>query len=93
MTHLLGFRFAPRIRDLGDKRIYSIEKPETYPGLAPLLGGTINVKQIEGPWGDLLRLTSSLRIKNSDRIAHLGKARLLSSAKQPGMGAAGGGTD
>ncbi len=30
MTHLLSFRFAPRIRDLGDKRIYSFEKPETY---------------------------------------------------------------
>src|SRR6266568_2351269 len=60
MAHLLGFRFAPRIRDLGDKRLYSFEKPAAYPGLESFLGGTINVKQMETHWDDLLRLTSSL---------------------------------
>src|SRR5260221_8524051 len=61
MAHLLGFRFAPRIRDLGDKRLYSFEKPATYPGLESFLGGTINVKQMDAQWDDLLRLTSSRR--------------------------------
>ena len=73
MTHLLGFRFAPRIRDLGDKRIYSFEKPGTYPGLESFLGGTINVKQMEAHWDDLLRLTSSLR--KGTVTASLGTAR------------------
>ena len=27
LCHLLGFRFAPRIRDLADKRLATIEKP------------------------------------------------------------------
>jgi TnpA family transposase len=83
MTHLLGFRFAPRIRDLGDKRIYSFEKPETYPALAPLLGGIINVKQIEGHWDDLLRLTSSIR--KGTVIASLILGKLASYPRQNGL--------
>ena len=83
MTHLLGFRFAPRIRDLGDKRIYSIEKPETYPALAPLLGGTINLKQIEGHWDDLLRLTGSIRKGTVTASLILGK--LASYPRQNGL--------
>jgi hypothetical protein len=33
LCHLLGFRFAPRIRDLADKRLYSIV-PSTEDGIA-----------------------------------------------------------
>ena len=36
LCHLLGFRFAPRIRDLADKRIYVLEKGSAYPALAGL---------------------------------------------------------
>jgi TnpA family transposase len=28
---LLGFRFAPRIKDLKDRKLYTINKPSTYP--------------------------------------------------------------
>jgi hypothetical protein len=31
LCHLLGYRFAPRIRDLADKRLAVIEKPTCYP--------------------------------------------------------------
>ena len=40
LCHLLGFRFAPRIRDLADKRLYVLEKPSSMPTLEPLIGGT-----------------------------------------------------
>lgn len=83
MTHLLGFRFAPRIRDLGNKRLYSFEKPETYPALAPLVSGTINVRQIEGHWDDLLRLTSSIRKGTVTASLILGK--LASYPRQNGL--------
>ena len=39
--HMLGFRFAPRIRDLGDHKIYPIAKPAKYPSLQSLIGGTV----------------------------------------------------
>jgi TnpA family transposase len=35
LCHLLGFRFAPRIRDLADRRIYVADKRANYPGLPP----------------------------------------------------------
>ena len=37
LCHLLGFRFAPRIRDLADRRIYVPEKGNTYPRCRALL--------------------------------------------------------
>ncbi len=83
MTHLLGFRFAPRIRDLGEKRIYSMDKTDIYPGLEAHLGGTINVKQIEAHWDDLLRLTSSIRKGTVTASLILGK--LASYPRQNGL--------
>ena len=59
--HILGFRFAPRIRDLGDHKIYPIAKPAKYPALESLIGGTVNTKRIEQYWDDLLRLISSIQ--------------------------------
>jgi TnpA family transposase len=60
LCHLLGFRFAPRLRDLGDRKLYSIETPALYTNLDLLMGGTINTKQIMDHWDELLRLTASL---------------------------------
>src|ERR1700737_4039486 len=34
LCHLLGFRFAPRIRDLADKRLYVPNSPKSYPALS-----------------------------------------------------------
>jgi TnpA family transposase len=34
LMHLLGFRFAPRICDLADKRLYVPGKPADFPELA-----------------------------------------------------------
>jgi hypothetical protein len=44
LCHLLGFRFAPRIRDLADKRLYVPGKERDHPTLAPLIGGKLNLK-------------------------------------------------
>lgn len=44
--HLLGFRFAPRIRDLTDKRLYIHGNTKLYPTLSKLIGGSVNVKHI-----------------------------------------------
>jgi TnpA family transposase len=58
MMSLLGFRFAPRIRDLADKRLYV---PQRFPTLAGLIGGTINSKLIAAQWQEVLRLAASIR--------------------------------
>jgi TnpA family transposase len=61
LCHLLGFRFAPRIRDLVDKRIYVLKKGSPYPALAGLVGGTLNVRLIATQWNEILRLASSIK--------------------------------
>jgi TnpA family transposase len=61
LMHLLGFRFAPRIRDLADKRLFVPGKQSDYPALAALFGGTINTKNIRAHWDEILRLASSIR--------------------------------
>lgn len=61
LCHLLGFRFAPRIRHVGDTRLYSLEKPATYPTLEKLIGGTVNTNQIVAHWDEVLRLATSIK--------------------------------
>ncbi len=61
LMHLLGFRFAPRIRDLADKRLYIHGDAKRYPTLAGLIGGSVNVKRIRSHWDGILRLASSIQ--------------------------------
>ncbi len=61
LMNLLGFRFAPRIRDLADKRLFVPAKPGDYPALSALIGGTINSKSIRTHWDEILRLATSIR--------------------------------
>ncbi len=83
MCHLLGFRFAPRLRDLGDRKLYPIEKTSSYPDLSLLMGGVVNVKQITDHWDELLRLTASLRLGTV--TASLMLRKLASYPRQNGL--------
>jgi TnpA family transposase len=61
LCHLLGFRFAPRIKDLKDRKLYTIDKPSTYPLLEPLIGDTVEAVAITNQWTELLRLKASIQ--------------------------------
>ncbi len=61
LTHLLGFRFAPRIRDLADKRLYIHGDQKQCPTLAEMIGDNINVKHIRAHWDQILRLAASIK--------------------------------
>lgn len=61
LMQLLGFRFAPRIRDLGDTKLYVPGAPAAYPALRPLIGGTLNIKQIQQHWDEILRPAASIK--------------------------------
>ena len=58
---LLGMQFAPRIRDLGDQRLYRFDSEATYRHLGPLLKGKIRERRILEHWDDLLRVAGSLK--------------------------------
>lgn len=61
LMHLLGFQFAPRIRDLKDKNLYVPGDAKAYPTLDSMIGGNLNVKHIQTHWDEILRLAASIK--------------------------------
>ena len=61
LMHLLGFRFAPRLRNFGATRLHVPEDVSRYPELRAMIGGRINVRQIRAHWDEILRLATSIR--------------------------------
>ena len=58
---MLGFRFCPRLRDLPDRKLATIEPGTAYKDLAPLIGRRIKADVIREHWGEILRLVASLQ--------------------------------
>jgi TnpA family transposase len=61
LMHLLGFRFAPRIPNLTERKLYIFGKADTWPMLAPFIAGKVNETLVEAHWDNLLRLAASVR--------------------------------
>jgi len=84
LMHLLGFRFAPRIRDLGDTKVFIQKGEATYDALGPMISGErLNVKQIRAHWDEILRLATS--IKQGTVTASLMLRKLASYPRQNGL--------
>ena len=60
LSHLLGYRFAPRIKDLKERKLYAVEKPDTYPLLKPLIGDAVDTAALVRGWAELMRVTASI---------------------------------
>ena len=67
VTHLLGFSFAPRLKQLSKHRLYSFEKRKIYENLGfkilPKL--YINTKLIDDNWDDILRFVATIKLKHT----------------------------
>ncbi len=50
-----------RGRDLGDQRLFRVDRQQRHPHLGPLLNGRINRDRILRHWDDLLRVAGSLK--------------------------------
>ncbi|MEQ1975447.1 Tn3 family transposase [Xenorhabdus sp. SGI240] len=84
LMHLLGFAFAPRIRDLHDKRLFIQGKASKYSGLQSIISSTsLSLKEIEKNWHEVLRLATS--IKQGTVTASLMLKKLASYPKQNGL--------
>ncbi len=86
LTHLLGFKFAPRIRDLSDSKLFTIDKASEYPKLESILRGQINTKVIKENYEDVLRLAHS--IKEGTVSASLIMGKLGSYSRQNSLATA-----
>lgn len=83
LMQLLGYRFAPRIRNLGDTRLYTPARTHQYTTLAPLIGGPINTATIAAHWDEILRLAVS--IKTGTVTASLMMRKLGAYPRQNGL--------
>ena len=57
---LIGKRFAPRLRNIKDRKFHTFEKADAYPALAQHIGASINTGIILDHWDDLLHLAASI---------------------------------
>lgn len=86
LTYLLGFRFAPRIRDLSDVKLFTLNKCDKFSNLDGILKGKINEKIIKDNYDEVLRLASS--IKEGTVISSLIISKLASYSRQNSLAAA-----
>ena len=57
---LIGKRFAPRLRNIKDRKFHTFEKADASSALANHIGAPINTALILEHWDDLLRLAASI---------------------------------
>ena len=87
LMHLLGFRFAPRIRDLGDTKLFIPKGDTAYDALKPMISNDrLNIKAIRAHWDEILRLATS--IKQGTVTASLMLRKLGSYPRQNGLAVA-----
>lgn len=78
LFHLLGTTFAPRLRDFPDRRLACFGSSKAWATLSPIIGKPINEEVIRLHWGDIMRLTASVRgtsLKPSEILRKLGAYR------------------
>jgi TnpA family transposase len=87
LMHLLGFRFAPRIRDLGETKLYIPKGNAAHEALKPMVSNDrLNIKAIRAHWDEILRLATS--IKQGTVTASLMLRKLGSYPRQNGLAVA-----
>lgn len=79
---LLGFKFAPRIRDLADKKLYLPDR-SSYGILDPLCAVPLNLPLIQSHWTPILRLATSIALGKTS--ASLLLRKLGSYPRQNGL--------
>lgn len=64
-THFINTAFAPRLKNIGDQKIYAFSDKKTYEarGYKILPSRIINLKIIEQYWDDILRFMVTLKLK------------------------------
>ena len=82
LTNMLGFSFAPRIKNFKDQQLYGFNSPKYYKELDYKLTPKrkINLKIIEDNWDDILRFIITIKEKKSTATQLL--KRLTSYSKQ-----------
>jgi Tn3 transposase DDE domain len=77
---LLGYRFSPRLADVGGTRLWRVDPHANYGDLNDMSRHKINLRLIAAHWDDLLRLAGSLKL---GRVPAAGIMRMLQVGDRP----------
>lgn len=80
LFRLLGYRFSPRLADIGGTRFWRIDPHADYGELNLIARQRVALARIEVHWDDLLRLAGSLKL---GRISATGIMRTLQVGDRP----------
>jgi len=80
LFRLLGFRFSPRLADVGGTRFWRIDPQADYGQLNSLSAHHLNFQKIAPHWDDMLRLAGSLKL---GRVPATGIMRTLQVGDGP----------
>ena len=80
LFRLLGYRFSPRLADMGGARFWRIDPLADYGKLNVLAKNRINLNRITPHWDDVLRLLGSLKL---GRVPATGIMRTLQVGDKP----------
>ena len=83
---LLGFRFAPRLRDLKDRRLYAFRGQAVPEVLTDMVGGTVDTDRVRAHWDEALRLAVSVGSGHASASGML--RRLAAYPRQNGLAVA-----
>ena len=70
LFRLLGYRFCPRLADVGGSRFWRIDQKADYGLLNSASAHHISLQKIAPHWDDMLRLTGSLKLGRIDTTLH-----------------------
>jgi TnpA family transposase len=80
LFRLLGYRFKPRLADIGGTRFWRIDPKADYGQLNWIARQRVNLQLIAAHWDDLLRLAGSLKL---GRVPATGIMRTLQVGDRP----------
>jgi TnpA family transposase len=80
LFRLLGYRFSPRLADIGGTRFWRVDPKADYGELNTLARQRVNLDHIAPHWDDVLRLIGSLKL---GRVPAMGIMRTLQVDERP----------
>jgi TnpA family transposase len=80
LFRLLGYRFSPRLADVGGTRFWRVDPKADYGLLNDISANQLNLQRIETHWDDMLRLAGSLKL---GRVSAAGIMRTLQIGNKP----------
>jgi TnpA family transposase len=80
LFRLLGYRFSPRLADIGGTRFWRIDPRADYGLLNPISAHQLSLQKITPHWDDMLRLVGSLKL---GQVSAMGIMRTLQIGDRP----------